>query len=406
MDYGLIGEKLSHSFSKEIHLSLASYDYQLKELAKDEVSDFIKNKNFKAINVTIPYKEIVMPYLDGISDIAKKIGSVNTIVNKNGKLYGYNTDYYGFSYMLSCSNIQVKNKVVAVLGSGGSAKTIIETLKEKGAKSILVVSRSGQLNYQNVGERKDIQIIVNASPVGMYPNNGDCLVNLDDFPLLEGVADLVYNPALTELLRRAKEKDIKFANGLVMLVAQAKKACELFIDTTISDDKIENIVKKVEFETKNIVLVGMPGCGKSTIAKELGLLLDRKVVDLDLEFEKEYKITPAQCIKTYGEQDFREKESVIVSKFCKESKIIIATGGGAVISLLNRNAIKQNATVVWIKRDIEKLAMEDRPLSSSIEGLKTLYENRKKYYNNVSDIVVDNNGDIQEIAEEIIRKIK
>lgn len=406
MEYGLIGEKLSHSFSKEIHLSLASYDYQLKELAKEEVPDFIKNKKFKAINVTIPYKETVMPYLDEISDMAKKIGSVNTIVNRYGKLYGYNTDYYGFSYMLTRANIQVKDKVVAVLGSGGSAKTIIETLKEKGAKSILVVSRSGEINYQNLGERKDIQIIVNASPVGMYPSNGNCLVNLDDFPLLEGVADIVYNPSTTELLRRAKEKGIKFANGLSMLVAQAKKVCELFIDTTIDDSKIEEIIKKVEFETKNIVLVGMPGCGKTTIANQLGLLLDRTVVDLDIEFEKEYKITPAQCISTFGEQDFREKESVIVSKFCKESKLIISTGGGAVISSTNRDAIKQNSFVVWVKRDVEKLDNKNRPLSSSIESIKMLYETRKKYYNSVADFVVENNLDIKSAADKIVALLK
>ena len=406
MEYGLIGEKLSHSFSKEIHLSLASYDYQLKELTKEEVPDFIKNKKFKAINVTIPYKETVMPYLDEISDMAKKIGSVNTIVNRDGKLYGYNTDYYGFSYMITSANIQVKDKVVAVLGSGGSSKTIIETLKEKGAKSILVVSRSGEINYKNLGERKDIQIIVNASPVGMYPSNGNCLVNLDDFPLLEGVADIVYNPSITELLRRAKEKGIKFANGLSMLVAQAKKACELFIDTTIDDSKIEEIIKKVEFETKNIILVGMPGCGKTTIANQLGLLLDRTVVDLDIEFEKEYKITPAQYISTFGEQDFRAKESVIVSKFCKESKLIISTGGGAIISSTNRDAIKQNSFVVWIKRDIEKLDNKNRPLSSSIESIKMLYETRKKYYNSVADFVVENNLDIKSAADKIVALLK
>lgn len=406
MEYGLIGEKLSHSFSKEIHLSLASYDYQLKELTKEEVPDFIKNKKFKAINVTIPYKETVMPYLDEISDMAKKIGCVNTIVNKNSKLYGYNTDYYGFSYMLTSAGIQVKDRIVAVLGSGGASKTIVAVLTDLGAKSILIVSRNGELNYQNLGERKDIQIIINASPVGMYPNNGNCLVNLDDFPLLEGVADIVYNPSITELLRRAKEKGIKFANGLSMLVAQAKKACELFIDTTIDDSKIEEIIKKVELETKNIVLVGMPGCGKTTIANQLGLLLDRTVVDLDIEFEKEYKITPAQCISTFGEQDFREKESVIVSKFCKESKLIISTGGGAVISSTNRDAIKQNSFVVWVKRDIEKLDNKNRPLSSSIESIKMLYETRKKYYNSVADFVVENNLDIKTAADKIVALLK
>ena len=258
MEYGLIGAKLSHSFSKEIHESLATYDYQLKELTLDEVPAFIKSREFRAINVTIPYKETVMPYLDEISDMAKKIGSVNTIVNKNGKLYGYNTDYYGFSYMLSSADIDVKDKCVAVLGSGGASKTVVATLNDLGASKVIIVSRSGDTNYENISKHKDLQIIVNASPVGMYPKVGECLVNLDDFPLLEGVADLVYNPSLTEILRRAKQKGLKYVNGLSMLVAQAKKACELFIDTKIADAEIEKIIREVEFKTKNIVFVGTP----------------------------------------------------------------------------------------------------------------------------------------------------
>jgi shikimate dehydrogenase len=266
IEYGLIGGKLSHSFSKEIHEQLADYQYELKELTLEEVPDFIKGKSFKAINVTIPYKETVMPYLDEISDMARKIGSVNTIVNKNGKLYGYNTDYYGFTYMLAYGGISVKNKNVAVLGSGGASKTVVATLNDLGASSV-VVSRSGEINYENISKRKDINVIVNASPVGMYPNVGQCLVNLDDFPHLEGVVDLVYNPSLTEILRRAKVKGIAYVNGLSMLVAQAKKACELFIDTKIKDSEIDRITDKVAFNTRNIVFVGMPGCGKSTISK-------------------------------------------------------------------------------------------------------------------------------------------
>jgi len=338
MEYGLIGGKLSHSFSKEIHEQLADYKYELKELTVEEVPNFIKGRGFKAINVTIPYKETVMPYLDDISDMAKKIGSVNTIVNKNGKLYGYNTDYYGFTYMLEYGGISVKNKNVAVLGSGGASKTVVATLKDLGASSVVVVSRSGEINYENISLRKDINVIVNASPVGMYPKVGECLVNLDDFPYLEGVADLVYNPSLTEILRRAKVKGIAYVNGLSMLVAQAKKACELFIDTKINDSEIDRITDAVAFKTRNIVFVGMPGCGKSTIAKIIAKNLDRELVDTDMEFASVYGISPANCIKNNGEQDFRDKESMVVSNVCKQSKKIIATGGGAVIREENRIA--------------------------------------------------------------------
>ena len=406
MEYGLIGAKLSHSFSKEIHEQLADYDYKLKELSLQEVPNFIQGRSFKAINVTIPYKETVMPYLDDISDMAKKIGSVNTIVNRNGKLCGYNTDYYGFSYMLEYGGISVKDKNVAVLGSGGASKTVVATLKDLGANSVTIVSRSGEVNYENVSERKDINVIVNASPVGMYPNVGQCLVNLDDFPLLEGVADLVYNPSLTEILRRAKEKGVAYVNGLSMLVAQAKKACELFIDTKIADSEIDRITDIVASETKNIIFVGMPGCGKSTIAKIIATKLGRDFVDTDYEFSSTYGITPADCIKNNGEEDFRDKESCIVASVCKQSKKVIATGGGVVIREENRIAIRQNATVIWIDRPLEVLATNGRPLSGGIDRLKTLYEMRKKYYNDVSDIKIDNSGSIQSAVERVENALK
>ncbi len=403
MEYGLIGAKLSHSFSKEIHEQLAEYKYELKELTLQEVPDFIKGRNFKAINVTIPYKETVMPYLDEISDMAKKIGSVNTVVNKNGKLYGYNTDYYGFTYMLEYGKISVKNKNVAVLGSGGASKTVVATLKDLGAKTVIVVSRSGEINYDNVSSIKDINIIVNASPVGMYPNVGDCLVNLNEFPNLEGVADLVYNPSLTEILRRAKEKRIAYVNGLSMLVAQAKKACELFIDTSIEDREIDRIVGAVEFKTRNIVFVGMPGSGKSTIAGIIAKKLNRELVDTDVEFSNVYSITPADCIKNNGEQDFRDKESKVVADVCKQSKKIIATGGGAVIREKNRISMKQNAIVIWIDRPLEMLPTDGRPLSVDKDHLKTLYETRKKYYNDVSDVKIDNSCSLQKTIADIER---
>ncbi len=401
MEYGLIGAKLSHSFSKEIHEQLADYKYELKELALEQVPDFIKKREFKAINVTIPYKETVMPYLDEVSDMAKKIGSVNTIVNKNGKLFGYNTDYFGFAYMLSYGGIDVKDKIVAVLGSGGASKTVVATLKDLGAKRVIVVSRSGPVNYDNISEQKDINVIVNASPVGMYPNVGECLINLDDFTHIEGVADLVYNPSITEILRRAKEKGVAYVNGLSMLVAQAKKACELFIDTKIDNGEIDKITETVAFKTRNIVFVGMPGCGKSTLAKMIANKLGREFVDTDVEFKSTYRISPAECIENCGEEEFRDKESCVVANVCKQSKKVIATGGGAVLREENRIAMRQNATVVWIDRPIDMLATQGRPLSSGIDKLKTLYETRKKYYNEVSDVKIDNSDSIHSAVEKI-----
>jgi shikimate dehydrogenase len=240
----------------------------------------------------------------------------------------------------------------------------------------------------------------------MYPKNGECLLNLDDFPLLEGVADLVYNPYLTEILRRAEQKGIKFVNGLAMLVAQAKKACELFIDTQIADEEIERIIREVEFKTKNIVFVGMPGCGKTTVSKILGEKLGRTVVDLDKEFTKTFNITPSDYITTYGEQAFRDKESEVVASVCKQSKLIIATGGGAVIREENRIAIKQNATVIWLNRALDQLSMKNRPLSNGADAIKTLYETRKKYYNSVSDIAIENDADKQTVVERVIDALK
>lgn len=406
MEYGLIGAKLSHSFSKEIHEQLADYTYELKELTVEQVPDFIKSKGFKAINVTIPYKETVMPYLDEISPMAKKIGSVNTIVNKNGKLYGYNTDYFGFSYMLSYGNIDVKDKTVAVLGSGGASKTVVATLKDLGAKSVVVVSRTGDVNYENVVDINGINVIVNASPVGMYPKVGECLIDLDRFPNLEGIADLVYNPSLTEILRRAKEKGISYVNGLSMLVAQAKKACELFIDTKINDSEIDRITEAVGFETKNIVFVGMPGCGKSTIARKLADSLGRQLIDTDAEFEKVYGVSPAECIKNNGEQDFRDKESAVIADVCKQSKKVIATGGGAVIREVNRIAMRQNATVVWIDRPLEMLATNGRPLSGNGDRLRILYKERKNFYTQASDIKIDNSGKLCDTMELLRKALK
>ena len=406
MEYGLIGEHLAHSFSPEIHAGFGDYDYVICELNPTQVEPFLKERNFKGINVTIPYKETVMPYLDKIDDSAKAIGSVNTIVNANGKLVGYNTDYYGFSYMLKSGKIEIKDKVVAVLGSGGASKTAVAVTRDLGAKEVLVISRRGMLNYETIKERKDIEIIINASPVGMYPNNGKCLVNLDDFPLLTAVADMVYNPAITEIMYQAKAKKLKTVGGLAMLVAQGRRASEIFTGKKIAEEKCLSVIKSVKNQTCNVLLVGMPGCGKTSVGKEIASILNREFVDLDTEFEKQYKISPAQCILGDGEDEFRKKESEIIKSVCKRSKLVISTGGGAVLLEENRKVMKSNSVVVYLKRALELLSKKGRPLSNGENALKDLYQKRNELYQEVSDFSIENETSVKDCAMKIVTEIK
>ncbi len=405
MDYGLIGEKLGHSFSKEIHTAFGKYEYELLEIKPENLQAFLTEKKFKGINVTIPYKEKVIPYLDEISVQAEKIGAVNTIVNKDGRLYGYNTDYYGFIYMLSLANINVKGKVVAVLGTGGAGKTANVALGDLGAKEVISVSRSGAVNYSNVNERADIQVIVNASPVGMYPNNGECLIDIDNFTNLEGVVDIVYNPYVTELLSRAKKKGINCVNGLSMLVAQAKYACELFLGIRLDDGVIEKIINKVRFKTQNVTLIGMPGSGKTSIGKHIATSLDREFIDTDEEFFSKYNMTAKECIEAYGEKVFREMEAQVIFSTTIQSRKVIATGGGAILREDNQKNIASNSIVVWVKRDINELPMNDRPLSKDIGALKKLYAERMPIYSKLSDITVENCKSIEEASREILAQI-
>lgn len=406
MEYGLIGEHLAHSFSPEIHAGFASYDYKLCPLSLAQVEPFLKERNFKGINVTIPYKETVMPYLDEIDESAKAIGSVNTVVNDRGKLVGYNTDYYGFSYMLKSGKVDVLNKVVAILGSGGASKTAFAVTRDMGAKEVLIVSRNGKTNYDTIKQRNDIQIIINASPVGMYPNNGKCLVNLDDFPSLEAVADMVYNPAVTEIMYQAKQRNLKAVGGLAMLVAQGRRAVEIFTGNAIEEEKCESVIKSVKNQTCNVLLVGMPGCGKTSVGREIASVLNREFVDLDSEFENQYKISPAQCIQNEGEAEFRKKESEIVKSVCKRSKLVISTGGGAVLLEENRKVMQSNSFVVYIKRAMDKLSKKGRPLSNGENALKNLYEKRNPLYQEVASFCIENETSLQDCVTKIVNEIK
>ncbi len=394
--YGLLGRKLSHSISPQIHNLLCDYDYALFEKEPEELDSFFKKRKFSGLNVTIPYKKDVMKYCDYLSPTAEKIGSVNTIVvKKDGSLYGDNSDYFGFSYMLEKSKIDVKNKTVLVLGTGGASLTVKAVLKDKGAGSIVSVSRTGSVNYENVYSQ-NADVIVNTTPVGMYPNNGERLIDLSRFAHLSGCLDLIYNPSVTPFLYDAKLLGIPCANGLTMLVAQAHMSAQSFISREIPVEKIDEITNQLDFEMKNIVLIGMPGCGKSTVSKLLGRDLSRQVVDTDSEIQKNEGRAIAEIFAVDGENYFRNAETKAVADCTKKSSLVIATGGGAVLKEENRYLLKQNSVVVWLKRDFSRLATCGRPLSKSKDAIKEMEKVRNPIYSSLADVEINVSDDVNE----------
>ena len=404
MNIYLIAKKLSHSFSKPIHNALADYSYEYKELEEKELKEFFRKKEFDGLNVTIPYKQAVIEFLDEISEEAQKIGAVNTVVNRNGKLKGYNTDYYGFCYEIKESGADIKNKDVVVLGNGGAAKTVVCVCNDLGAKSVRVVS-SSELRAGDVEKYCDANIVINATPVGMYPDTGTAVVDISKFTKCEAVLDLIYNPSKTQLLLDAEKRGIKTANGLGMLVAQAKRACEIFTGESVEDIKISEIRSSIENETKNIVLIGMPGCGKSTVGKGIAEKTDREFFDCDEEIAKLGQ-TPAELIEKYGEEHFRRIETEVLRELCKKSGCVIATGGGAVTRERNYDIINQNATVVFIERDIKKLATNGRPLSQGgEEKLAKMYEVRYPLYKKFSHFSVQSQNHSEKTAKLILKNL-
>ncbi len=400
--FGLLGEKLGHSYSPEIHSMLQDYEYSLYEKQPHELDSFFENCPLKGFNVTIPYKKEVIKYLSHISDTAMEIGSVNTVVKTDKGYAGYNTDYYGFSYMVKSLGIDVKDKKVLVLGSGGAAQTVIYYFKKNNAKEVVVISRQGENNYSNIGRHYDADIIVNCTPVGMYPNNGISPVDLSNFNILTGVLDLIYNPADTKLILQAKAKNIPCANGLTMLVAQAKAAAEIFLDNQIPDSKTDKIVKKLNVQMKNIVLVGMPGCGKTTIGKLLAKKLNREFYDADTYLTQKYNMDIPTIFQKYGEDKFREMETDVLIELCKKSSAVISTGGGAVTIKQNYNIIRQNSNVFWVQRDNTLLDTTGRPISQA-SSADEIYKKRKPLYERFSDFTVINMGTPDECTEKIIQ---
>lgn len=386
-DFGLLGEKLGHSFSPMLHKAFGGYDYELIEKYPDELEDFLKNGDFKGINVTIPYKKAVIPYCGMLSQCAATVGSVNTIVRRNGTLCGDNTDYYGFFALVQKSAIDVRGKKALILGNGGVSPTIAFALKTLGAREIIVVSRKGENNYVNLSRHYDAEIVVNATPVGMYPNNGERLVDLSSFPKLCGVLDVVYNPLRTQLVMDAEKLGIPSIGGLYMLVAQAAKAAEIFRDSEISDADIDRVYKDTLNEVRNVVLIGMPGCGKSSCANELCKLIGKEVIDVDAEIEKTIGCTIPEFFAAHGEAEFRRVETEVLRESCKKSGKIIATGGGVVTRTENYSLLHQNGKVIWLQREIAELPSHGRPLSIKNSPAK-LAEERLPLYEKWCDAAV------------------
>ena len=372
MKYGLVGKSLSHSYSKAIHGFFGNVEYDLLEIQGDDLDGFMRQADFNGINVTIPYKESVLPYCR-LDSVAQKIGSVNTVVNKDGTLYGYNTDYRGLSHMAKSAGITFAGKKVVILGSGGTSKTAACVAGDFNAKEVVVVSRAGENNYENIARHADADILVNTTPVGMFPGNGQTPVSLDVFDRLSSVVDVVYNPLRTRLLLDARERGIVATGGLVMLVAQALCAHNLFFDVEADDDafdvKVGEVLAKTERLFLNIVLVGMPGCGKTSVGKKLAKNLEMTFVDTDTVIEEKAGRKPGDIIWESGEPFFRKLESEVISQVACGRRQVIATGGGSILAKENRDALLQNGTVIFLDREITALDTRNRPLSHDLQAM-------------------------------------
>ena len=404
MKAGLIGGKLGHSFSKVIHEKIADYTYDLMPLTEEEFPLFMENKDFDAINVTIPYKEKVIPYCDFADEKAAAIGAVNTIKNKDGKLFATNTDFDGLKMMIE-KHFDISGKTVAVCGSGGTSKTAFAVCKALDAGEIIQVARNRTapyISYEEVKDRRDIQYIVNTTSVGMLPDIMSCIVDLDCFPACEGVIDVVYNPLMTSLAYEAKVRNIPYVCGLEMLVGQAVKAVEFFTDRDVDYSIIDSITSQLYKDKQNIVLIGMPSCGKSTIGRKLAQTLGMDFVDMDAEIVKTAGTDIPSIFASVGEDGFRNIETQVCLETAKLNHTVISCGGGVVKKPVNMKALALNGFVVYIDRDTHRLQTGgDRPLSSDMDALYRMKEERDPLYRKYSQVAVDNNGDIEDTLKNI-----
>ena len=404
MEYGCIGEKLKHSFSAEIHELLADYRYELCEVAREDMDRFMTERGFRGINVTIPYKESVIPYLSWISEQASEIGAVNTVVNRDGKLYGYNTDFYGMNALINHLGLTLHGKKIAILGTGGTSRTAAAVARHLGAGEILRVSRTpkeGVIDYETLyTSHSDANIIINTTPCGMYPNIRTRAIDISCFPMCEGVIDAVYNPLRSQLVLDASERGIPAEGGLFMLVAQAVRACEIFTNRTFDADTVERVFQRISAQKENVVLIGMPGSGKSTVGALLADRLGRPMCDTDtLIIERTGRAIP-EIFATDGECVFRDLESHVIAELVAErTGHIIATGGGAILRDENVTELRRNGRLYFLDRPLsELLPTEDRPLSASKEAIEKRYRERYDRYCAVADRLIPVTGSAAEVS--------
>ena len=405
MEYGLLGEKLGHSFSPQIHRALAEYDYQLLPTPPEAVEPLLRRRDFRGLNVTIPYKQTVIPLCDEVEPRAAAIGAVNTIVNRNGRLLGYNTDIDGLIYLAKRTGVDMAGKKVVILGSGGTSHTARAAAQALGAGKIVVISRRGADNYQNLSRHADAQVLINTTPVGMFPNCGQAAVDLAEFPRLAGVLDVVYNPLRTALILAAEERGLPCSGGLPMLVAQAWRAAELFTGEEIPESRVEAVLGELIAAQRNVVLIGMPGCGKTTVGQALAQRLGKDFVDVDEEIVRAAGCSIPEIFAQEGEEGFRRRESQVVREAGSRTGCVISTGGGVVTRRENLWPLRQNGTIFHLLRRLTALPTEGRPVSQRVAA-EELWRQRAPLYAAFADEVIDNNGSLDSTLAQIERELK
>ena len=404
MEYGLIGEKLGHSFSREIHQRLGGYDYQLQELTPAQLPAFLEKRDFRGVNVTIPYKQTVIPLLDEVDPKAAAIGAVNTIVNRRGRLCGYNTDYDGMAALARHAGLTLKNKNVLILGTGGTSRTAMTVAADLGAAEIRRVSRTGRgdaITYEQAADLP-VQVLINTTPCGMYPGCDGQPMDLSRFGWLEGVLDAVYNPLRTRLVLQARDNGARGQGGLYMLVAQAAAACRLFLDRPLPDGALDSVYRAIHGQKQNIVLTGMPGSGKSTVGRVLARQLGRELVDTDTEIIRLAKKPIPEIFAQRGERGFRDLESQVIQEVSRRTGLVIATGGGAILREENVRSLRQNGRIYFLDRPAEDiLPTDDRPLARDMEAVRQRYAERYPRYTSTADAAVPVRGSAEDVAAAI-----
>ena len=403
IEYGLLGETLGHSFSPQLHRAFGSYDYRLLPTPRDQLEQLFAQRQFLGLNVTMPYKQTVMPLCDEIDERAAQIGAINTVVNRDGRLVGYNTDIDGLLFMARRSGIELRGKKILILGSGGTSRTATTAARECGAEKVIIISRSGEHNYEHLSRHADADVIINTTPVGMFPNCGQSPVDLAQFSHLSGVLDVVYHPLRTALFMQAERMGIPCSCGLSMLTAQARRASELFTGTPISNEQTEKVLSALRRDLENIVLIGMPGCGKSTIAAALGEKTGRNVVDIDEMITRRAGLSTSEIFAVHGEAYFRALESDCIREVGQRTGIIISTGGGCVTRAENYAPLHQNGYIIHLMRDLDRLPTDGRPISRRTNAAE-LWAQRKAQYESFADCVIDNNGSIEQTLAHITKE--